>query len=78
MFVLKKIIGALLSPGVIILVLLVSGLVKMTFGKKSGQPVRSVSRFPGLTGFLFFYHSTFTAGIVISSGETVSDFPTGG
>jgi uncharacterized SAM-binding protein YcdF (DUF218 family) len=53
MFVLKKIIGALLSPGVIILVLLVLGLVRMTFSKKSGQSGRFLV-FLALLSFYFF------------------------
>jgi uncharacterized SAM-binding protein YcdF (DUF218 family) len=51
MFVLKKIIGALLSPGVIILVLLGLGLLRIIFDKKS----KKCSRFLFFLAFLSFY-----------------------
>ena len=54
MFVLKKIIGALLSPGVIILVLLGLGLLRIITGKNSKQ----CSRFLFFLAFLSFYFFT--------------------
>ena len=54
MFVLKKIIGELLSPGVIILVLLGLGLLRIISGKNSKQ----CSRFLFLLALLSFYFFT--------------------
>ncbi len=70
MFFVKKIFGYLLSPGVIILVILGSGLLKLTLANKS-KKIRLGLNFPGNSVFLFFYHSIFAAGIIISPGKQI-------